>query len=210
MRTFGVLPVKSFGQAKQRLRDEVSPQLRASLAEAMLCDVLDALGRSECVEAVVVVTAGARARELAVDRGAHVIGDRETGHNDAAALGVAAAIERGADRVLLVPGDCPALDPKELDELLRRPAVTPSVVIVPDRHRTGTNALLLAPPEVMAPSFGPGSCARHTELARARRVHYEVTEVPSLAFDVDTPEDLEAFPKLPDGAPRTLALLSQC
>jgi 2-phospho-L-lactate/phosphoenolpyruvate guanylyltransferase len=210
MRTLAVLPVKSFGQAKQRLREEVSPQLRASLAEAMVSDVLDALGRSECIDEVLVVTAGSRPREIASARGARVIADRESGHNDAAALGIAAAIERGAERVLLVPGDCPALDPEELDALLRRPAVSPSVVIVPDRHGTGTNALLLAPPEVMPPSFGPGSCARHTEHARARRVHCEVVEVPTLAFDVDTPEDLEALSTLAARAPRTLALLAKC
>ena len=210
MRTLAVLPVKSFRQAKQRLSDEVPPRLRASLAEAMVCDVLAALVRSECIDEVVVVTAGSRAREIAVDRGARVIADRESGHNDAASLGIAAAIERGAERVLLVPGDCPALDPRELDELLRRPPVDPSVVIVPDRHGTGTNALLLVPPEVMPPSFGPGSCARHAEHARARGVHCEVVDVPSLAFDIDTPEDLETLPLLPDRAVRTLALLARC
>ena len=51
------------------------------------------------------------------------------------------AIEMGAQRVLLVPGDCPALDPAELEQLLDRPASAPSVVIVPDRHGSGTNAL---------------------------------------------------------------------
>ena len=70
----------------------------------------------------------------------------------------------GADRALLVPGDCPALDPGEVSALL---AHTAPVVIVPDRHGTGTNALLLAPPDAIAPSFGPGSFARHAALAGA-------------------------------------------
>ena len=210
MRTLAILPVKSFTHAKQRLREEVSPQLRAALAEAMLSDVLAALGRSESLDGLLVITAGARARELAAARGAQVIADRETGHNEAAGLGIAAALERGAERVLLVPGDCPALDPLELDQLLRRPPQSPSLVIVPDRHGTGTNALLITPPDAMPPSFGPGSCARHAEHARRRGVPSEVVEVPSLAFDVDTPEDLEALSALPDRAPRTLELLSRC
>src|SRR5207302_7322924 len=67
-----------------------------------------------------------------------------------------------------------------------------SMLIVPDRHGTGTNALLLTPPDALAPSFGPGSCERHARQARAAGVAAEVVEVPSLATDIDTPEDLEA------------------
>ena len=98
----------------------------------------------------------------------------------------------GAERALLVPGDCPALDPGELGALLARP-VMPSVVIVPDRHGSGTNALLLTPPAVIAPSFGPGSFARHASRGRAAGVPVKVAGVPSLGLDVDTPQDLEAL-----------------
>ena len=62
--------------------------------------------------------------------------------------------------MLLVPGDCPALDPGEVATLLARQGRA-GVVIVPDRHGAGTNALLLSPPDVIEPSFGPGSFARH-------------------------------------------------
>jgi 2-phospho-L-lactate guanylyltransferase len=74
------------------------------------------------------------------------------------------------------------------------------VAIVPDRHGTGTNALLLTPPDAFAPSFGPGSFARHRALAGDA---CRVAELPSLMHDVDTPEDLRT---LPSGAPRTRAL----
>ena len=40
-------------------------------------------------------------------------------------------------------------------------------MIVPDRHGSGTNALLLDPPTVITPAFGPGSFARHAALAAA-------------------------------------------
>jgi 2-phospho-L-lactate guanylyltransferase len=95
--------------------------------------------------------------------------------------------------VLLVPGDCPLLDPRELDALIAHPAPARSALIVPDRHGTGTNALLLSPSDVIAPAFGPGSCARHVELAQASGAAAEVVAVTSLALDVDTPEDLEAL-----------------
>jgi 2-phospho-L-lactate guanylyltransferase len=179
----------------------------------MLRDVLAALRDSSAIDALVVVTAGGVAIELARDQVATVLRDNEKGHNAAAQLGIAAAIEAGADRVLLVPGDCPALDPDELDALLARPVDPPSVLIVPDRHGTGTNALALTPPGAMEPSFGPGSCRRHKQNALAAGAHAEVVEVPSLALDVDTPDDLEALEaalRASTGtAPRTRELLGK-
>jgi len=211
MRTAAVLPVKSFGRAKQRLDAAVQQPARAGLAAAMVGDVLAALGRVEALDDVIVVTAEPRAAAAARAAGAHVVHDpAETGQSDAAALGVAAAVARGAARALLVPGDCPSLDAGEVAALLRGEG---SVVIVPDRHGTGTNALLLTPPEVMAPAFGPGSFARHTARAAAAGASVRIAHAPSLALDVDTPGDLAALRAaldgLPDAAPRTRALLAE-
>jgi 2-phospho-L-lactate guanylyltransferase len=209
MRTLAILPVKSFSEAKQRLRPGLDPQSREELAEAMLVDVLAALGAT-AVDEIVVVSAGARAREIAHDYGAAAVQDREEGHNTAAALGIRAGRTLGAQRVLIVPGDCPALDPSEVNELLERPVRAPSVLIVPDRHGTGTNALLLTPPDALAPSFGPGSCQRHLANARAAGIDAEVVQVPSLALDIDTPDDLVVLATASTRAPRTQALLSRC
>ncbi len=97
-----------------------------------------------------------------------------------------------------------------MDELLAHPARAPSVLVVPDRHGTGTNALLLTPPDSIPPSFGPGSCERHLALAQARGVKAEVVRLPSLALDVDTPEDLEALAGLSTRAQRTHSILARC
>jgi 2-phospho-L-lactate/phosphoenolpyruvate guanylyltransferase len=210
MRTLAILPVKSFVRAKHRLRDGLDPGLRESLAEAMFRDVLAALSGADAVDGVVVVTAGELPGAIAREQGVRVLRDREQGHVAAAMIGVEVALADGYDRALLVPGDCPALDPDELDALLARLVRPPSVLIVPDRHGTGTNALLLTPPSALTPSFGPGSCERHAHLARAAGSHPEVVEVPSLALDVDTPEDLAALVAASDRAPRTQELLSRC
>jgi 2-phospho-L-lactate/phosphoenolpyruvate guanylyltransferase len=210
MRTLAILPVKSFGRAKQRLGGGLDPELRESLAEAMFRDVLDALDAAHSIDGVLVITAGEAAGKIAREHGARVLNDREQGHNLAAMVGIKNALNAGVDRALLVPGDCPALDPDELDGLLARPVEPPSVLIIPDRHGTGTNALVLTPPDALGPSFGPGSCRRHTELAHVAGVRAEVVEVPSLAFDVDTPEDLAALPATSDRARRTHELLSRC
>jgi 2-phospho-L-lactate/phosphoenolpyruvate guanylyltransferase len=209
MRTLALLPVKSFTHAKQRLRTGLHPDQRRALAEAMLRDVLSALTSTE-LDGVIVITAARTAREVALEHGADVLEDRERGHNAAARLGLETALEDGAERALLVPGDCPAVDPAEVDALLARRPSGAEVVIVPDRHGTGTNALLLAPPDALEPSFGPGSCRRHAEHARATGLTYEVQRLPSLALDIDTPEDLAELARLGDRAPMTNALLAGC
>ena len=136
----------------------------------------------------------------------------EAGQSAAALIGVRAALEVGAERVLLVPGDCPALDPGEIATLLARSGRA-GVVIVPDRHGAGTNALLLSPPDVIEPSFGPGSFARHAARAHAAGTRGRVAEVRSLGLDVDTPDDLhalhEALAGRPGAAPRTRELLAR-
>ena len=207
MRTVAVLPVKSFGRAKQRLRPAGVD--RAELAAAMVGDVLEALGAVRGLDGVVVVSAEDLAGRTARIEWVH--DPVEAGQSAAALRGVRTAVARGAQRVLLVPGDCPALDPGELDALLA--AAEPGVVIVPDRHGSGTNALLLAPPTVMTPAFGPGSFARHAALAHAGGAAVRVGRLPSLELDVDTPGDLAALrAALATGqgaAPRTRALLER-
>jgi 2-phospho-L-lactate guanylyltransferase len=214
VRTAAVLPVKSFSLAKQRLGEAIGGREREELAAAMVADVLGALVTVAEIDDIVLVTAEPLARRAAEEAGAFVVHDPvEAGQSAAAARGIDAALVRGAERVVLVPGDCPALDPHELARLLRRAAAAPQVVIVPDRHGSGTNALLLEPPTVMPPSFGAGSFARHAALASASDATVKVSELPSLGLDVDTPDDLAALRAAlearGDAAPRTRAVLER-
>jgi 2-phospho-L-lactate guanylyltransferase len=211
MTTVAVLPVKRLGDAKQRLGGALAVGARRALAEAMAGDVLHALARAAAVDAIVVVTGEPMAERLAATTGAATVVDPDdAGHVPAARLGVAWALQRGATRALLVPGDCPVLDPAEVDGLLA--GAEGGVVVVPDRHGTGTNALVLAPPDIIAPSFGPGSRARHEAAARAAGVPVRVAEPPSLVLDVDTADDLAALraalDRRPGGAARTRAALA--
>lgn len=212
MRTAAVLPVKRFSQAKQRLAAGVADRLRRQLAEAMVADVLHALAACESIAATIVVTSESRAAALAAGAGALVIEDSaQSGQSAAVAIGVRRALDDGFERALCIPGDCPALDPAELQALLTAQRAQAEVVVVPDRHRSGTNALLLSPPDAIAPSFGPGSFARHLRLARASGVASRVQAPPSLLLDIDTGEDLavlrERLGNEPAGALHTRAAL---
>lgn len=214
MRTTAVLPVKSFARAKQRLSDAVGGDDRERLAAAMVGDVLEALTAVRQIDDVVVVTAEPIAAQAAERAGAAVVPDPdEVGQSAAVERGIDAAVARGAERALLVPGDCPAADPEEIARLLSGTRGEPSVVIVPDRHGSGTNALLLTPPGAVTPSFGAGSFARHAALARAAGASVKVCDLPSLGLDVDTPDDLGALRSAlgarPAGAVRTRAVLDR-
>jgi 2-phospho-L-lactate guanylyltransferase len=114
------------------------------------------------------------------------------GHSGAASLGVARAMEHGAQRVLLLAGDCPLMSGEAIDALLAAHA-EPGVVVLCDRHGTGTNGLLLEPPHAIAPAFGPGSRERHERLAAEAGAACVVDERPAFQYDVDTVEDLAAI-----------------
>lgn len=215
MRTLAALPVKSFTAAKQRLAGDLPEGPRRALAESMFADVLTALRRTPSLDGILVVTGELTAQRLAAGHGADVAEDEaETGQSAAARMAIARAQADGYERLVLVPGDCPALDPAELDALLARPRPGgPEVVIVPDRHGTGTNALVLTPPGALDPAFGPGSRERHVAHAGEAGVAHEVVEVSSLALDVDTPADLlalrERLAATRGGAAHTRGLLAQ-
>lgn len=213
--TVAILPVKRWAQAKGRLGTSgLSDGTRRALAESMLTDVLIALRRAKRVDATLVVSGEPAAEALAGGYDAASVHDPEDrGHSAAAVRGVDAALRMGAARVLLVPGDCPALDPAELDRFLERPVAARELVVVPDRHGTGTNALLITPPDAIEPSFGPGSRERHERLGAAAGLVVETVELETLALDVDTFADLEAlrvaFGSLHGGAANTRGLLAR-
>ena len=195
METVAVLPIKRFDRAKQRLAPCLAASARQTLAEAMVRDVLAALANVRSFSRVVVVTGEPRAQALARASDAVLVDDvSERGQSAAAQAGITRAIELGAGRVLLVAGDCPTLDAQEVDGLLwAADDPGPAVTIVADRHGTGTNALLLCPPEAIEPTFGDWSLDRHVAAASAAGARLTVARVPSLALDVDTPEDLLAL-----------------
>jgi 2-phospho-L-lactate guanylyltransferase len=206
-----IVPVKRFPGAKQRLTPGIDEERRIALVAAMLEDVLEAIAAARAIERTIVVSGDPVAQEIAASAAAEVVPDpADEGHVEAALAGIARAEVEGAECVVLLPGDCPLLDPRELDRLLTG-VPDPYVAIVPDRHGEGTNALVLTPPTAIRPAFGEGSRARHVAAAREAGVPYAVEELASLALDLDTPADLVALTRRIEGsrgaAPRTARAL---
>jgi 2-phospho-L-lactate guanylyltransferase len=211
VRATAIVPVKRFSQAKQRLAKALSPQARQELCREMLGDVLEAIAESSEITETIVVT---REWDLPVVEvpWTGISDKRRTTHSKAATLGVERALAEGAECVAMLPGDCPLLDPAELDGALRR-AKPGRVAIVPDRHGSGTTALILSPPDAIEPAFGPGSRERHEKLARGFGHEVAIERLYSLSLDVDTYEDLtvlrQALDRNPGLAPRTAAKLTE-
>lgn len=190
MRATAIVPVKRFGAAKQRLSDVLAPEQRAALAAAMLSDVLEALAEAKLVERVLVVSGEPRVAELLAGRDADLLDDpADAGHSEAALIGVSGAVARGAGCVAVLPGDCPLLKSGELDRAIAA-ATEGSVGVIPDRHGSGTNGLILRPPDLIGPAFGPGSRERHLRLASEVGAEAVVLRIESLGLDLDTGGDL--------------------
>jgi 2-phospho-L-lactate guanylyltransferase len=96
-------------------------------------------------------------------------------------------------RVLMLPGDLPLISTSALEAVLDAAGNEPGIVVVPDRHRVGTNALLCDPPQALARCFGGHSFERHLAAAKAAGVTARVLELEALGLDLDYPGDLDCL-----------------
>jgi 2-phospho-L-lactate guanylyltransferase len=210
LQTTAVIPVKRLDSAHGRLVGAVEEPERRRLAESMFQDTLAKIRRCRTIGRTIIVTA-----DEAVARHSRWLGhevlmqDEDHGHSEAASAGARAAHASGAERVVMLPTDCPLLDPAELDRHLGESPRT--ILIVPDADGSGTNALSICPPDAFVPAFGPDSCARHVARARAGGTAFSLERIESLAHDLDTPEDMvtlrDALLLDPEPAPRTARVL---
>ena len=187
------MPVKALAQAKRRLAPVLPDAARRRLVLAMLEDVLAAVAEVRGIERVVVVTPDANAASLAAGRGATILPEPGAGElNAAVESGVAFALARGVGQVLVLPADIPLATPAELSSLIGSRRSRPGVTLAPSRDSNGTNALLLAPPDAIAPCYGPGSYLQHMSQAMARHIDVNVLHLAGSRRDIDEPADLAA------------------
>ncbi len=123
-----------------------------------------------------------------------------TGLNDALAQAAAHAAALDAQRLLILPCDLPCLEVAALQAMEAIPIAGGDVVIAPDWHHTGTNALLVDA-SVREFAFGAGSYAKHLAQGNTRGARTVACVHEALAFDLDTADDFETW-CLSDDAPR--------
>ena len=191
MSFWAIVPIKPLRLGKSRLAPMLGAMERAQLNRALLERTISTLIQSSAVGEVLVVSRDPSALALARELGARSL--QEDGAPSLnAALRQAAIVAQvhGPTGVLVIPADLPLLSTADVTDLLAKAGDPPVVVIAPDRHRRGTNALLLSPPNLIAYDFGGNSFARHCERAHRAGARLEVVELPSLGLDLDLPQDL--------------------
>ncbi|MFT4046399.1 MAG: 2-phospho-L-lactate guanylyltransferase [Solimonas sp.] len=189
-----VLAVKSPAHAKSRLAGVLNAAQRERLHYALAERAIRALRATRGIDAVFVATASEDIARFARALGAEPL--RQAGeHGTAAAFAAAAQALRARDlpALLMLAADLPLISPEALARLVAAAPAAPRVLVVPDRHRSGTNALLCAPPQAIAPCFGPDSFRRHLAAAEAAGLPARVLDDAALALDLDTPDDLAAL-----------------
>jgi 2-phospho-L-lactate/phosphoenolpyruvate guanylyltransferase len=186
---FAVVPVKDLWGTKSRLKPILDPGARAGLTVYMMGRVVSAISGAG-VENVCVVSPDRIVLGEARGSGATPLLQESRGLNPALEEGRRWAMERGGSSLLVLPADLPLIDAEDVSAVLASVGDAPSIAISPDGTRSGTNALLLRPPEVLSFAFGPGSYEAHLGAARKSGLDIRVCERPHLAFDLDTAEDL--------------------
>lgn len=197
MTLWAIVPVKPLQRGKSRLAGALSPEERTHLNQVLLEHTLKTLNELDEVEQVLVISPDPQALTVARAFGARTVREDGTPHlNTALARATVISKLYATSSVLIVPADLPLVSRGDLQALIDRASPPPVVVIAPDRHKKGTNALLISPAGLIEYDFGPDSFQRHCERAKAAGARLEIVELPSLALDLDLPEDLELIRKL--------------
>jgi 2-phospho-L-lactate guanylyltransferase len=208
-----VVPVKDTAEAKQRLAGVLSPAQRRELALAMLDQVLAVLSSVPELSGILVVTIDPAAAALAASYKARVsVADAREGHTGAIAAAARDLAARGTD-LLTVPGDIPLVEAADIRTLLaaHHEEVRRSgrgFCIVAARDRRGSNAVLCSPADAVPLRFGNDSFLPHLSMARAHGIEPRVLELPRIALDIDSPEDLARWLAIPS-CTRARALLDE-
>ena len=194
MDLWSVVPVKERASAKERLAPMLPPEVRQSLALAMLEDVLVALSATPGIAGLLVVTVDPESRLMAARYGGRAIevGARD-GHTGAVAAAARLLAAEGRSGMLALPGDIPLVTPAEIAQLLAAHLPAPSFTIVPSHDKKGSNAIACSSSDAVPLRFGENSFYPHLQAAEARGIRPTVLHLPGIALDIDNPEDVVSF-----------------
>jgi 2-phospho-L-lactate/phosphoenolpyruvate guanylyltransferase len=197
MKVSALMPVKGFRNAKQRLSPLLDVAERGLLAEVMFREVLSQVLGARGLAETFVVTGDDRVAEIACSLGAQVIREEaERGETEAVDFARLELKTSGREAVLIVPGDLPLVRSTDIEAVLAQipgGASPPFALLVPSHDRMGTNALLLAPPDLIQLRFGYDSFSYHMRQVAAHALPLRFVENEGIALDIDEPKDLDRF-----------------
>ena len=206
--SIALVPVKRLEESKSRLLPHLDDDARQALTRAMLEDLLEALTTTRGLDRIVVTTPDDAVASLARAAGAEALMYPEPGLNAALEDGIR-RLDPGPDEVvLIVLGDVAGALHEDFETLVTRARESSEAGIwLAPSNDGGTSALALRPATAIGLHFGRDSAKRHREAARAAGIACHEILLPSLAIDLDEPEDLDAFLATSRGGRRPRALL---
>jgi 2-phospho-L-lactate guanylyltransferase len=190
---FAIVPVKPLRQAKSRLARVLKPPLRATLVRHILARTLDLLNHNAYVDQTLVISHDVTVLDLARSKKAIGLAEADSTLNAAITQSAQWAAARGAGSILIVPVDLPLLTEADLESMIELAVEPRCIVIAPDRHGSGTNALLVRPPDAITFAFGPSSFNRHCALATQQNLPVHIYRSDTVALDLDVPDDLALY-----------------
>lgn len=192
MTLWAIVPVKPLRRGKSRLSGVLSEEDRAELNRRLLVHTVSTLKQIPDIVEVLVVSRDTGALAVARAQGARTLQEDGAPHLNVA-LERAAVVAQSyhAQSLLVLPADLPQLGQQDVEAILAAGGQPPVVVLAPDHRHEGTNAIYMNPAGAIAFDFGEGSFERHCQRALAAGVDLRIVELPSLAHDVDVPDDLE-------------------
>ena len=192
-----IIPVKAFSKGKSRLSAALTDEERSALNKIMFSHVLRVAISTPKIDEVIVISRDSNVLDMAEKTGAHaILEEDESTLNGALETARKAAIILEASALLILPSDLAKIRSKDLEIIIQSNSPdTSSVVIAPDTKLSGTNVLLLQPPDIIPFSFGKNSFPKHQEDANKAGCKVTILERPNLTFDVDEPDDLKVLRK---------------
>jgi len=188
-----VIPIRLAPRVKTRLNMILSPQQRICFVLKMLGHMIGVLEASPQIARVYVATSDKAVVDFLGANCPRTLCLPDMGGINESACAAADILARdGFDSMLYLLGDLPLLNVAEVEQVIRL-GTQHSVVILPDHHRSGTNGLLLTPPNAMKTHFGPSSFNAHLNAAYSAQLKAFCLDTQGFARDIDTPEDLEWF-----------------
>ncbi len=188
MTTWFLIPVKRLDRAKSRLAAVLPRRARIRLAWLLTRRTLWVITRVSEIHPLV-ISADLRVLALARSMRMDVYFDLWEDLNHALTAARRYAVRHGAETIGVLPIDLPHLTPEAIRALLQAGFLNRGLVLVPDQHAQGTNALLIRPPEAIPFQFGPGSLTAFQAQAEAQGLPVCLFYHEALAFDLDTEAD---------------------
>lgn len=195
MTTWAIVPIKPLNRSKSRLSPVLTGEQRQALSQKMLEMTLTTLKQVKAISGVLAVSRDSKALTLA--RRFDVQTVQESGApelNDALTRATQAVSSWNATSVLILASDIPLMTVQDIEGILSLATHADEIVVIAtDRREEGTNALLVSPPGLIPYQYGTGSFRRHVEEAQKAGAAVEVYRSPTMALDVDMPEDLALY-----------------